>query len=246
MGRDRKLGDQQCPKIDCIGYGELGRYRQHSRLKSKNMANVRFAKHYTFIHNNRGIPEHYAAYSNRQFWHRDTIVDKIEEETYKSSHYFYKIVERVKTLPLTEEDKRRWVIACIKHQENVIIPKKHILVTLQMEELSRLTGEPLPEDIQHAYNGFVEGMRDLKEKSRARKEVVDKWPRNKVIREAEKVLMKDPYLSVWRYIYEKYDRPERLKRNRRRNKKVSDWPVTTLAEWRKNGTSLSSAQLQQS
>lgn len=94
-----------------------------------------------------------------------------------------------------------------------------------MEELSRLTGEPLPEDLQHAYDGFVEGMRNWRGKSKERKVVVDQWPRNKVIREADKVLSRDPYLSESRYIYQKYDRPKRLERNGRRNVYISEWPL---------------------
>jgi hypothetical protein len=131
-GRPPKLGNQRCTKKKCVGYGELGRNRPHSRLNSKNITNVRFAEHYTFIHNDRKIREHYstkkdksADYKKHPLGKTLKSIDRLCDDNNKRKHAIKLREEKYRLLhgsTWTHEEKWRFYMALDKVWRTVIEP----------------------------------------------------------------------------------------------------------------------------
>jgi hypothetical protein len=144
VGRPKKLGDQVCFSIECPGFMKLGRYRTK---KVRGRRNARYIEHEYFRHNDN-IREHYVNKATRQLWHEYDILDELNVFIETISHGFHRIYEDVKTFPLKEDEKRRWLMANIKLRDDLINPLKLIELVSNFRKLSAMTGEPLPEWVQ--------------------------------------------------------------------------------------------------
>src|SRR6476620_9611985 len=117
MGRNKKLGNEICPIHQSLCY-----YRPHNRRIAKS-ENIRYAQHYTIVHNDRTIAEHYVRTKLLpDHYIKDNLNKKqpSEIDAIERVRYAFNRIEKVfKTFPHNEEDTKMLTSAVFRVAERL-------------------------------------------------------------------------------------------------------------------------------
>ena len=226
----KKIGKDICPLHQVLGF-----YKPHRR---PNKIEV----HYTFVHNDRTIPEHYVSKAARnqkivnemaqsplKEWYFNTIA--IAQALNRTAYLTRKFGNKINKYQLDKEEARRLGEAVRPKVEVVNAIGK--ISWLEEQLVYALTNNlPVPKQVEHGLFTVNEMSKKLKQEIAILDERMRYDPVG-VIAEAIEVSSSDPFRKEVTYLFNKYERPKRLDRNKARNDKFRynyNNPPRTLPE----------------
>ena len=170
---DKKLGNEICPDHQSQGY-----IRHHNRRNAKS-ENTRYAGHYTFVHNDRTIKEHYISNKRLPAHHiKDNLNKKEPSEMDAMERVQYAlqgIAERFKTFPHNEDDTKRLTSALSLFEEG-LEELKAIRFIYHMKWRFDSSHQPMPERLQRAWNLVVQMEKIQEQKAQQLNKLMQKNP----------------------------------------------------------------------
>jgi len=195
MGRGQILGNDMCPEERCPGYQMLGRYRgKKIRSRSTGSYRVRFY----FRHNDSCIREHYADnyFRNDRKDSLELLNIQIKQQLDRIAQSQTKLFNRYSKFPLNKRDKQLLIFVMQWNCELI-------------EESIRIQKKVIMDRHMGNLNPNING---------------EKLSREIYFETLEYLYARtNPLSKLIPYFYEKYDRPRRLERNKKRNIKLSKW-----------------------
>jgi hypothetical protein len=143
------------------------------------------------------------------------------QEFDRTGYLMLKYADKLKTYPLDKKEARRLVVAC--RSKSPVLQAIRKMVWLYKQSIyAEIHNLPIPKEIEHDLFTLSEMYRKHERNKESLDERIQKDPIG-VLQEAKKVSDSDPFRKEVTHLFNKYEQPKRVARNKARIEKISRW-----------------------